>query len=109
MTLEKFCEIETEVKRIIGNSFCKAIEKNSSDFILLMARGGYHKHLDKTDIDLSPFVIEDRQDFLMDITRKKFFIRYLNDYVERLKRNDSLSDEDYKYLLNIQLMVYTHI
>ena len=74
-----------------------------------MARGGYHKHLDKTDIDLSPFVIEDRQDFLMDITRKKFFIRYLNDYVERLKRNDSLSDEDYKYLLNIQLMVYTYI
>ena len=43
----------------------KSGEKNSSDFILLMARGGYHKHLDKTDIDLSPFVIEDRQDFLM--------------------------------------------
>ena len=27
MTLERFCEIEIEVKGIIGNSFCKAIEK----------------------------------------------------------------------------------
>ena len=33
MTLESFFEIENEVKEIIGNSFCKAIEKNSSDFI----------------------------------------------------------------------------
>ena len=58
MNLEKYQELEIEVKGIIGESFAKAISKSSADFVLLMARGGYHKHLDRPDIDLTPFVLE---------------------------------------------------
>lgn len=109
MTIERFYEIEGEVKSIIADSFTKTIQVNSSDFILLMARGGYHKHLERSDIDLSPFVMEDRSDFLMDLTRKKFFVRYLNEYIEKLKGNNKLSTEEREYDVNIQMMMYTHL
>lgn len=85
MNIDRYIELEQEVKSIIGGAFVKAFNKSRADFVLLMARGGYHKHLDRPDIDLTPFVLEDRADFLMDLTRKKFFVRYLNNYVERLK------------------------
>ena len=109
MTIEKFYEIEKGVKGIIANAFAKAIQVNSSDFVLLMARGGYHKHLDRKELDLSPFVMEDRLDFLMDFTRKRFFVRYLNEYIEKLKGNNKLSTEDREYDVNIQMMIYTHL
>ena len=109
MTIDWFYEIETEVKGAIGEAFCKAIKRNESDFILLMARGGYHKHLDREDIDLSPFVVEDRMDFLMDLTRRRFFVRFMNDYVEKLNAGKVESDEERRYEVNIQMMVYTHV
>ena len=109
MTIDKFCEMETEVKGIIGDSFCKAIKRNESDFILLMARGGYHKHQDREDIDLSPFVIEDKSDFLMDLTRRRFFVRFMNEYVEKLKVGKVVSDDERRYEVNIQMMVYAHV
>ena len=61
MNLERYQEFEIEVKGIIGESFAKAISKSSADFVLLMARGGYHKHLDRPGIDLTPFVLEDSE------------------------------------------------
>lgn len=109
MNLERYQELEIEVKGIIGESFAKAISKSSADFVLLMARGGYHKHLDRPGIDLTPFVLEDREDYLMDLTRKKFFVRYLNHYADRLNNHISLNGEDLEYEVNIQLMVYCHI
>lgn len=109
MKIERFYEIEEGVKGIIANAFTKAIQVNSLDFILLMARGGYHKHLDRRDLDLSPFVMEDRLDFLMDLTRRKFFVRYLNEYIEKLRGNVILSTEDREFDVNIQMMIYTHL
>lgn len=109
MTIERFCEIETEVKEVIGDAFCKAINRNEADFILLMARGGYHKHLDREDIDLSPFVVEDRLDFLMDLTRRRFFVRFMNEYVEKLTDGKEACDEERRYEVNIQMMVYAHV
>jgi hypothetical protein len=109
MTVEEFYNIESGVKGVIANSFVKASQVSQADFILLMARGGYHKHLDEKDIDVSPFVLEDRLDFLMDRTRRKFFENYLNEYIDKLKGNRNLSNEDREYEVNIQMMVYTHI
>lgn len=57
MNKNRFLELEAEIKGIIGESFAKAIKKSPSDFVLLMARGGYHKHLDRPDLDLTPFVL----------------------------------------------------
>ena len=109
MTIERFREIEESIKGIIANAFTKAIQVNSSDFILLMARGGYHKHLDRRGLDLSPFVIDDKEDLLRDRTRRKFFLGFLNEYVEKLNSKTTLSKEDREYEVNIQLMVYAHI
>ena len=109
MTIDKFHKIENKVIETITDSFEKAINISISDFILLVARGGYHKHLDKPEIDLTPFVIEDRKDFLIDLTRRKFFVKYINDYVSRLLKEKSLSDDEKEYDTNIQLMIYTHI
>lgn len=109
MTLEQFLILESEVKSVIANAFVKAVQVSQSDFILLMARGGYHKYLDTKDLDLSPFVLEDRLDFLMDRTRRRFFVNYLNEYVDKLKANNNISKEDKEYEVNIQMMIYTHI
>lgn len=109
MDLERFLELQAEIKCVIGRSFLIALNKSQADFVLLMARGGYHKHLDRPDIDLTPFVLEDKEDFLMDLTRKKFFVRYMNDYVERLKNGNTMRDDDIEYEITTQLMIYSHI
>lgn len=109
MNIDRYIELEQEVKSIIGGAFVKAFNKSSTDFVLLMARGGYHKHLDRPDNDLTPFVLEDRGDFLMDLTRKKFFVRYLNNYVDRLKSGNMVSGDDMEYEVTTQLMIYSHI
>lgn len=109
MTLDKFQSIENEVIGIIKDSFCKAIEESTADFILLLARGGYNELLERSSIDLSPFVIDDKTDLLVDITRKKFFVKYINDYVSRLVNNKSMSNEEEEFEINIQLMIYSHI
>ena len=109
MNNNRFIELEKEVKSIIGESFAKAIKKSPSDFVLLMARGGYHKHLDRPDLDLTPFVLEDKEDYMMDLTRKRFFVRYLNDYVDRLNNKITLNGDNLEYEMNIQMMIYCHI
>ena len=109
MNRNSFLELEAEIKGVIGESFVKAIKKSPSDFVLLMARGGYHKHLERPDLDLTPFVLEYKEDFLIDLTRKKFFIRYLNNYVDRLNNEITLNGEDLEYEMNIQMMIYCHI
>ncbi len=94
MTIDKFYEIEKEVIETLMGSFEIAINKSISDFVLLVARGGYHKHLDIPEIDKTPFVIEDKKDYLIDLTRKKFFVKYINDFVSRLTNDNSMSDEE---------------
>ena len=66
MNIDRYIELEQEVKSIIGGAFVKAFNKSSTDFVLLMARGGYHKHFDRPDNDLTPFVLEDRGDLIFD-------------------------------------------
>ena len=109
MTIEKYAKIKEDIKGVIGDALCRAINVSSSDCVLLMARGGYHNHSDRPDIDVTPFVLEDRLDFLMDLTRKKFFVRYLNEYVDRLASGRLLNDDEHEYELNVQMMIYAHI
>lgn len=109
MNIDRFLKLEAEVKSVIGESFEKAIKKSAANFVLLMARGGYHKHLELYNKDVTPFVMEDGHDRLMDLARKRFFARYVNDYVDRLKNGILLSGDDLEYEVNIQLMIYSHI
>lgn len=109
MTIERFYEVENEIKDIISNSFQKAISVSTSDFVLLLARGGYQKQLDNPGIRFSPFVIEESSDFMVDLTRKKFFVRYMNNYVQSLTNDKIYNNEDQEYEITIQLMIYSHI
>lgn len=109
MTIEKFKEIEYNVIETIKGSFEYANKISSSDFILLVARGGYHEHLDKPEDENTPFVIDDKKDFLMDLSRKRFFVMYINNYISRLLNDNPMSDDEKEYDTNIQLMIYTHI
>lgn len=59
MNIDRYLELEAGIKQIIGDSFTNAIKKRPADFVLLMSRGGYHKHLDKPELDYTPFVLED--------------------------------------------------
>lgn len=109
MDLKRYLELQAEIKGVIGRSFVIAFNKNQADFVLLMARGGYHKHLELYNKDYTPFVLDDKEDFLMDLTRKKFFVKYMNDYVERLKNGNTMSGDDLEYEITTQLMIYSHI
>lgn len=109
MTLERFAELEKEVKTIICQTLVAMKEKSPSDFVLLLARADYHEWLDRDNLDLTPYIIEDERGFMMDITRQTFLVKYVNGYIDRLRTNKEESDEDREYELNIQMMLYSHI
>lgn len=108
MTYNRFCEIQKEVVDIICKTLIKVRDASFSDFVLLLARGDYDQLLERKDIDLSPYVIEDPTADYMDCTRLKFLSSYLNEYSARLREDISLADEEKEYEMSIQMMVYSH-
>lgn len=54
MTIDKFYKIENEVIETIKGSFDIAINKSISDFVLLVARGGYQPYCLFTHSDFQP-------------------------------------------------------
>ncbi|HYD21502.1 MAG TPA: hypothetical protein VEB40_08510, partial [Flavipsychrobacter sp.] len=48
--------------------------------IVYLADGEYKKKLVKNSLNLSPYVIDDREDFMADQTRNKFMIEFLNTF-----------------------------
>ena len=109
MTIEKFNEIEDSVLATIKGTLEKVKNNSSSDFILLLARASYNSLLERPELNLSPYVLEDSSDLMIDITRQKFLVKYITNYTSRLKSGEMPRDEDKEYELNIQMMMYSHI
>lgn len=108
MTYYRFLEIQEEVIGIVCNTLSKVRCTNFSDFVLLLARGDYYQLLERKDIDLSPYVIEDPTADYMDRTRLNFLTSYLNEYSTRLRENIYLANVDKEYEMSIQMMIYSH-
>lgn len=108
MIYNRFCEIQKEVVEILCNTLAKVRNASFSDFVLLLARGDYDSLLERKDIDLSPYVIEDPTADYMDRTRLNFLTGYLNEYSARLREDIYLADDDKEYEMSIQMMMYSH-
>lgn len=109
MTISRFIDIQEEVKRVICNALDKMIVKSFSDYVLLLARADYHEWLDRSDIDVTPYILEDGRYRLIDSTRQRFLDMYFEKYVNRLISNKTCEVDEREYDLNIQMMIYSHI
>lgn len=109
MTLERFVESDKRMLEMIGLILDDVRLKSYSDFVLLLARGDYYEVLYTHTHDMSPYVIEDPTDELVDDTRQSFLNHFLKKYIKRLKEGDEMDDQELEYEINIQLMVYTHV
>lgn len=109
MTIDRFADLEDEVRGIICQALDAMKVKSPSDFVLLLARADFHEWLDRDNLDLTPYVIEDERGTMMDITRQTFLVKYVNSYIDKLMSNQEESDEEREYELNIQMMMYSHI
>ena len=109
MTIDRFAKLEKEVKTIICRTLDAMKAKSPSDFVLLLARADYHEWLDRDNLELTPYIIDDGRGIMMDITRQTFLVKYINGYIDMLISNQKESDEDREYELNIQMMMYSHI
>ena len=109
MTFERFIEIDRRALETIGLTLDDVRLKSYSDFALLLAIGDYYEVLYTHTHDLSPYVIEDPTDELIDDTRQSFLNSFLRKYINRLKEGDEMDDQELEYEINIQLMVYTHV
>ena len=109
MTFERFKEIDIRVLEAIGLTLDNVRLKSFSDFALLLASGDYYEVLYTHTNDMSPYVIEDPTDELIDDTRQSFLNSFLRKFINRLKNGDEMDDQELEYEINIQLMVYTHV
>ena len=109
MTFERFKEIDKRVLEAIGLTLDKVRLKSFSDFALLLASGDYYEVLYTHTNDMSPYVIEDPTDELIDDTRQSFLNSFLRKYINRIKDGVEMYDQELEYEINIQLMVYTHV
>jgi hypothetical protein len=58
---------------------------------------------------MSPYVIEDPTDELVDDTRQSFLNSFSRKHINRLKDGDEIGGQELEYEINIQLMIYTHV
>ena len=107
MTYSDLQFYESEVEELINEVLDAVRNKSFSDYVLLLARGGYQEENEGTF--LSPYVISSRQELYLDRSREKFLVTYLNTYADLLKDNVFMSDDYTEYDLNIQMMVYSQI
>lgn len=109
MTFENLQEIEQQVINAVSSMLDRIKEVDFQSFILLLARGDYFDFYEREDIVLSPYVIEDIRDLYVDSSRQRFFVKYLNDYVEKLHNGGIYDVSTIEYDIHIQMMIYTHI
>lgn len=107
MTYSDFEFFETEVESLVNKVLDSVKDKCFSDYVLLLARGGYQVELERST--LSPYVVLSRQDTYLDRTREKFLVNYLNAYSTILKEDIQLENDYKEYDLNIQMMIYAQI
>lgn len=107
MTYSDFEFFNTQVESLVNKVLDSVRDKSFSDYVLLLARGGYQVEFEKTT--LSPYVVSSRQEIYLDRSRKKFLVNYLNTYATILRDNNPLENEYKEYDLHIQMMIYAQI
>lgn len=100
-----FRRIDIEVQDAIQEAFAfgKVNEKDKNDFYLFLCNAAYIERYEKTNV--SPYVIDNRKDFLIDSHRLDFLTKYLKTYYSF----SSFNTTDSKEILTMEMMMYTHI
>ena len=107
MTYFDFEFFNIQVETLVNRMLDSVREKCFSDYVLLLARGGYQVELERST--LSPYVVLSRHDIYLDRTREKFLVNYLKAYATILKEDIPLENDYKEYDLNIQMMIYAQI
>ncbi|WP_378182092.1 hypothetical protein [Aquimarina sp. SS2-1] len=101
----EFRLIDIEVQNAIQEAFefAKANEKDKNDYYLFLCNASFIENYEGAKI--SPYVIDNRMDYLIDSHRIDFLTKYLKTYYSFSQFNTSDSKES----LTMELMMYTHI
>ena len=79
-------------------------------YILLLLRADFYEIINTSrNLDLSPYVIDNRADTYLDVSRQRFLNHYLSEYVIKLEEQRFDDLESLEYEINIQMMMYAHI
>jgi hypothetical protein len=108
ITLAEFKQIDTEVSNSI-NETLDAIKNNCKDnnYVLLLCEGEYKPKIAGTPLNLSPYVIDDREGKMKDDPRINFWLDFLKKYY--VFPNGTTEIDDDKYRIHLELMIYSHI
>ena len=103
--VNEFRRIDIEVQNAIRKAFefGKANEKDENDYYLFLCNATYIENYEGTNV--SPYVIDNRMDYLIDSHRLDFLTKYLKTYYSFSEFNTSDSKES----LTMEMMMYTHI
>ena len=75
-----------------------------------MIRADFYEIINTSrNLDLSPYVIDNRADTYLDVSRQRFLNHYLSEYVIKLEEQRFDNLESLEYEINIQMMMYAHI
>lgn len=103
--VNEFRRIDIEVQNAIREAFefGKSNEKDENDYYLFLSNAAYIENYEGTNV--SPYVIDNRMDYLIDSHRLDFLTKYLKTYYSFSHFNTSDSKES----LTMEMMMYTHI
>lgn len=107
MNYSDFQFFESEVTDVVNDVLDAVREKSFSDYVLLLARGGYQVETEGSA--LSPYVLDSHLEIYQDRTREQFLVDYLNSYTSLLKDVVFMTNDYKEYDLNIQMMIYAQI
>ena len=103
--VNEFRKIDIEIKNAIREAFefGKSNQKDKNDYYLFLSNATYIENYVGTNV--SPYVIDNRMDYLIDSHRLDFLTKYLKTYYSFSQFNTSDSKES----LTMEMMMYTHI
>lgn len=101
----EFRRIDLTVQKAIRNAFkfARQNEKDKNDYFLFLSNASYIENYENTQV--SPYVIDNRIDILIDGHRHDFLTKYLKTYYSFSQFNTSDSKES----LTMEMMMYSHI
>ena len=107
MTFSDFKFYDSEVKCLVNKVLDSVKNKSFSDYVLLLAHGGYQ--IENEHTPFSPYVISSRLEAYLDRTREQFLVDYLNMYEGSLKDGIAVTNDYREYDLNVQMMIYAQV
>src|SRR6185312_2118989 len=106
ITRADFAATDIQVKDAVIQAF-DHLKKVSPDYVLFLADGEYKPEYKNSNLRLSPYVIDSREDRYKDETRLKFFIKFMQTFYGFPNGMEATTDDEFR--LHEELMVYTHI